>query len=131
MELLDLPDECVLLVLGHLPVTGTVACGETCKRLRALVHSDTLWIPRLHQEFGLEVKVCPASNFSLIRVYLGLAVTGNITDQWNMHCSATSQSLHSLPSGCGYMVPRVALMIFGCAGAPFPQCGEPPYTRLP
>lgn len=58
MEFLDLPDECVLLVLGHLPVPSTVTCAATCKRLRALVHSDSLWIPRIRDELGVNIKVC-------------------------------------------------------------------------
>jgi hypothetical protein len=57
MELLDLPEECILHVLEYLPVKGVIACGETCQRLRALMPSNVLWLPRLREELGVELKV--------------------------------------------------------------------------
>ena len=57
MELLDLPEECILHILEYLPVKGVIAFGETCQRMQALMPSNVLWLPRLREEYGVDLKV--------------------------------------------------------------------------
>ncbi len=57
MDLFDLPEECILHILEFLPLKGVIACSETCQRLRALMPSNMLWLPRLCDEYGLDLKV--------------------------------------------------------------------------
>lgn len=57
MELLDIPEECILHIFEYLPVKGVIACSETCQRMRALMPSNVLWLPRLRDEFGVDLKV--------------------------------------------------------------------------
>lgn len=57
MELLDLPEECILHILEYLSLEGVMACTETCTRMQALSPSNMLWLPRLSDEFGIDVKV--------------------------------------------------------------------------
>ena len=59
MELLDLPDECILQALAFLPIASVLGCTQACKRLRSLVHSDLLWLSRLQSDYGLTLKVKP------------------------------------------------------------------------
>ena len=68
MELLDLPDECILQALAFLPIASVLGCTQAGKRLRSLVHSDLLWLSRLQSDYGLTLKVSPSHHCLIVAV---------------------------------------------------------------
>jgi hypothetical protein len=60
MELCDLPDECILHAFRFMQDATMLSFARTCKRFSLLEHADTVWLPRLWDEYGLTLKVSAA-----------------------------------------------------------------------
>ena len=61
MELCDLPDECILHAMNFMPDATVLNFAQTCKRVASLRHTDTVWLPRLWDEYGVRLRVSAAA----------------------------------------------------------------------
>ena len=52
-----MPDEVILHAISFMPDATVLSFCQCCKRLSSLRHTDTVWLPRLWQEFGLRLRV--------------------------------------------------------------------------